>query len=257
MPFATAAGHSLEYQRIGADPARPTLVFLHEGLGSITQWRDFPQKVVEATRCPALVYARYGYGQSDVLEGPRKIDFMHHEAQVALPELLAALGISNPILVGHSDGASISLIHAGSGHPVRGVVVEAPHEFYEEINMAGIAEARKAFETTDLPQKLGRHHRDPAKTFFGWHDVWTMPEFRQWNIESFLSDIRCPVMAIQGEDDAYGTMAQLDAIARRVKGPCELVKLPECGHTPHKEQPEQTFAAVTRFINTLVEGKPA
>ena len=257
MHFVTAAGHQLEYQRIEADPSRPTLVFLHEGLGSITQWRDFPQKVVDATRCPALVYARYGYGQSDVLEGPRKIDFMHDEALVALPQMLSALGISNPILVGHSDGASISLIHAGGGNAVRGVVVEAPHEFYEAINMDGIAAARKAFETTDLPQKLERHHRDPSKTFFGWHDVWTMPAFREWNIESYLAGIRCPVLAIQGEDDAYGTMKQLDAIARQVSGPCELLKLPDCGHTPHKEQAGKTLAAVTRFINAIVDGKAA
>lgn len=255
MPFVTVAGHALEYQRIEADPSRPVLVFLHEGLGSITQWRDFPQKVVAATRCPALVYARYGYGQSDALAGPRKAEFMHDEALIALPQLLAALGIANPILVGHSDGASISLIHAGAGHPVRGVVVEAPHEFFEAVNMDGIAAARKAFETTDLPQKLGRHHRDVAKTFHGWHDVWTSPAFREWNIEKYLSGIRCPVLAIQGEDDAYGTMKQLDAIAQQVSGPCELLKLENCGHTPHREQAEKTLAAVTRFINELVDGK--
>lgn len=257
MPFVTAAGRSLEYQRIEADPARPVLVFLHEGLGSITQWRDFPQEVVEATRCPALVYARYGYGRSDVLEAPRNANFMHDEALVALPQLLAALGIANPILVGHSDGASIALIHAGAGNPVRGVVVEAPHEFFEDINMGGIAAARQAFETTDLPQKLARHHRDAARTFYGWHDVWTSPAFRDWNIESYLAGIRCPVLAIQGEDDAYGTMRQLDAIAAQVSGPCELLKLADCGHTPHREQPEKTLSAVTRFINTLVEGLPA
>ena len=253
MSFVTAAGHSLEYQRIEADPARPTLVFLHEGLGSITQWRDFPQKIVEATRCPALVYARYGYGQSDVLEGPRTVDFMHDEAQVALPELLAALRISNPILVGHSDGASISLIHAGSGHPVRGIVVEAPHVFVEEHGGHGIRAAGEAFRTSDLPQKLGKHHRDAAKTFYGWYDVWMSGEFPKWNIEDSLPGIRCPVMAIQGEDDAYGTMEQLDAIARQVKGPCELVKLANCGHAPHKEQPEKTLAAVTRFIESILE----
>jgi pimeloyl-ACP methyl ester carboxylesterase len=257
MPFVTAAGRSLEYQRIEADPARPVLVFLHEGLGSITQWREFPQKVVEATRCPALVYARYGYGQSDVLEAPRSANFMHDEALIALPQLLAALGIANPILVGHSDGASIALIHAGAGNPVRGVVVEAPHEFFEEINMGGIAAARHAFEATDLPQKLARHHRDAAKTFYGWHDVWTSAAFRDWNIESYLAGIRCPVLAIQGEDDAYGTMRQLDAIAAQVSGPCELLKLADCGHTPHREQPDKTLAAVTRFINTLAEGSPA
>ena len=253
MPFVTAAGHALEYQRIEADSSKPTLVFLHEGLGSITQWRDFPQQVVAATRCPALVYARYGYGQSDMLAEQRTIDFMHAEALTALPQLLKALEISNPILVGHSDGASIALIHAGAGNPVRGLALEAPHEFFETINMAGIAASRQTFETTDLPQKLARHHRDAAKTFYGWHDVWTTPGFQDWNIEPFLAGIRCPVLAIQGEGDAYGTMAQLDAIARQVSGPCELVKLAECGHTPHKEQPEKTLAAVTRFIEAILE----
>lgn len=257
MPFISAAGHTLEYQRIEADPNKPVLVFLHEGLGSITQWRDFPQKVSAATGCPALVYARYGYGQSDVLEEPRPFDFMHREAQVVLPELLTALAIDTPILVGHSDGASISLIYAGTGHPLRGMVIEAPHVMIEQLNMEGIRAARHAFETTDLPQKLGRHHRNPGKTFFGWHDAWMSPEFQQWNIEHVLPGIRCPLMAIQGEDDAYGTMAQLDAIAAQVGGPCELIKLADCGHTPHKEQAEKTFSAVTRFVRDLLAGRSA
>jgi pimeloyl-ACP methyl ester carboxylesterase len=253
MPFVTAAGRKLEYQRLDADASKPVLVFLHEGLGSITQWRDFPGNVVEATGCPAIVYARYGYGQSDVLEKARKPDFMHDEALIVLPQLLAALGIVAPILVGHSDGASISLIHAGAGNAVRGVVVEAPHVFVEEHGRAGIVAAKEAFQTTDLPQKLGKHHRDAAKTFYGWNDVWLSDAYRRWNIEASLPGIRCPLIAIQGEDDAYGTMAQLDAIARQVSGPCELVKLPHCGHTPHKEQPEKTLAAVTRFVQSILE----
>lgn len=259
MPFVTAAGRKLEYQRIDADAdaAKPVLVFLHEGLGSITQWRDFPHKVVAATGCPALLYARYGYGQSDVLEELREPGFMHDEALIALPQLLDALGVSNPILVGHSDGASISLIHAGAGHPVRGVILEAPHVFVEEHGGHGIRAAKLAFETTDLPQKLGRHHRDAAKTFYGWYDVWMSRDFPRWNIEASLAGIRCPLMAIQGEDDAYGTMAQLDAIARQVSGPCELVKLADCGHTPHQEQPERTLAAATRFIQSILERTPA
>lgn len=252
MPFISAAGHRLEYQRIEADPDKPVLVFLHEGLGSITQWRDFPREVSKATGCPALVYARYGYGQSDVLAEPRPLDFMHREARVALPELLAALKIDSPILIGHSDGASISLIYAGEGRPLRGMVVEAPHVMIEQVNMGGIRAARAAFETTDLPERLGRHHRDPRKTFYGWHDAWMSPEFQMWNIEDILPGIQCPLMCIQGEGDAYGSMAQLDSIAARVRGPCELVKLADCGHTPHKEQAEKTFAAVTRFVNTLL-----
>ena len=253
MPFVTAAGRRLEYQRIDGDASKPVLVFLHEGLGSITQWRDFPHRVVAATGCSALLYARYGYGQSDVLEEPRKLDFMHDEAMIALPQLLSALNVTAPILIGHSDGASISLIHAGAGHPVRGVVVEAPHVFVEEHGGHGIRAAGEAFRATDLPQKLAKHHRDPAKMFYGWYDVWMSGEFPHWNIESSLPGIRCPVMAIQGEDDAYGTMMQLDSIARQVSGPCELVKLADCGHTPHKEQPEKTLAAVTRFIESILK----
>jgi pimeloyl-ACP methyl ester carboxylesterase len=257
MPFVTAAGRKLEYQRIDADETLPVVVFLHEGLGSISQWRDFPHKVVAATGCPALLYARYGYGRSDVLEEPRKTGFMHDEALVALPQLLDELGVTNPILLGHSDGASIALIHAGSGQKVRGVIVEAPHVFVEEHGRHGIVAAKQAFENTDLPQRLGKHHRDAAKTFHGWNDVWLSEEFRRWNIEASLPGIRCPVMAIQGEDDAYGTFAQLDAIARQVSGPCELVKLPQCGHTPHKEQPDKTLAAVMRFIQSILERQAA
>ncbi|MBK8063343.1 MAG: alpha/beta hydrolase [Betaproteobacteria bacterium] len=254
MPYATAAGHSLEYQRIDGDPVKPVLVFLHEGLGSIGQWRDFPVRLTAATGCPGLVYARYGFGQSDVLAGPRPFDFMHQEARVALPELLAVLGIARPILVGHSDGASIALIHAGTppwSDSLRGVAVMAPHVLFEDMNTDAIRAARQAFETTDLPQRLGKYHRDAARTFYGWADVWCSPAFRQWNIEDILTGIRCPVLAIQGHQDAYGTMAHLDSIAARVRGPCELLKLEDCAHTPFREQPAKTLEAVARFVNRL------
>ncbi|MDA8108339.1 MAG: alpha/beta hydrolase [Betaproteobacteria bacterium] len=254
MPFLTAAGHRLEYEWVdAAEPGKPALVFLHEGLGSIRQWRDFPLQVVKSTGCPALVYARYGYGQSDVLEGPHTARFMHREALEALPQVLAALSIDAPILVGHSDGASIALIYAGAGHAVRGLALEAPHVFVEEHGLQGIRDAKRAFESTDLPDKLGKYHRDAAKTFYGWNDVWLSDEFRAWNIEDYLPGIRCPVLAIQGEDDQYGTMAQVEAIARRVSGACELVKLPSCGHSPHREQPQATLEAVVRFVSGLVE----
>lgn len=254
MPFLNAAGHRLEYEWIdAAEPGKPALVFLHEGLGSVRQWRDFPLQVVKSTGCPALVYARYGYGQSDVLEAPHTVRFMHREALEALPQVLAALAVDAPILVGHSDGASIALIYAGSGHAVRGLALEAPHVFVEEHGLAGIRDAKRTFESTDLPEKLGKYHRDAAKTFYGWNDVWLCDEFRAWNIEEYLPRIRCPVLAIQGEDDQYGTMAQVEAIARRVGGPCELVKLAACGHSPHREQPQATLEAVARFVNRLVE----
>ena len=251
MPFVTCAGHSLEYEWIdAAAPGKPTLVFLHEGLGSIRQWRDFPLQVAGATGCRALLYSRYGYGQSDVLAAERAgVDFMHREALEALPELLAKLAVERPLLVGHSDGASIALIYAGAGHPARAVALMAPHVFVEPICVDSIRKARAAFASTDLPQKLGKYHRDPAKTFHLWADAWLDPAFLRWNIEEYLPRIACPVLAIQGEDDEYGTMAQLDAIRRGVRGRCELLKLPRCGHAPFRDQPQAVLEALTRFVD--------
>ncbi len=246
--FVSVRGRNLEYQRIAAAAASPTLVFLHEGLGSISQWRDFPARIVEATGLPAIVYARYGHGQSDVLQQAHGVDFMHREALESLPELLRALGIERPILIGHSDGASIALIYAGAGHPLQGLVAMAPHVFVEDISIEGIVAAKRAFETTELPQKLARHHRDPVKTFFGWNDVWLAPAFRSWNIESFLPAIKCPLLAIQGQDDEYGSMAQVDAIARQVSGPVEVLKLEDCGHSPHLDQPQIVAKAIMEFV---------
>ncbi|MBI2748621.1 MAG: alpha/beta hydrolase [Burkholderiales bacterium] len=253
MPFLGAAGRSLEYEWIDAAQAgRPTLVYLHEGLGSILQWRDFPLRVAQATGCPALVYNRYGYGNSAVLGEARvSVRFMHEEALKSLPQVLAALRIEQPVLVGHSDGASIALIYAGSGNPARGLALMAPHVFVEDICVRSIEAAKREFESTDLPQRLGRYHRDPRKTFYLWNDVWLDPEFRAWNIAEYLAGIRCPVLAIQGEDDEYGTMAQLDAIREGVRVSCELVKLPACGHSPHRDQPEATLAAVVKFVGSL------
>ncbi len=257
MPLAVAAGHSLNYEWVnGAGRADATLVFLHEGLGSIRQWRDFPARLAEQLGCRALVYDRYGYGQSDVLEEPRRsVRFMHDEALKALPELLQAVGITNPILVGHSDGASIALIHAGAGFAVQALVAMAPHVFIEDICIRSIENAAKTFETTDFPQRLGRYHRDVRKTFYGWADVWRDPAFRRWDIrEEFLRRIACPVLALQGHDDEYGTMAQLDEIARHVPVPCELVKLEKCGHRPFRDQPEGTLAAAAGFLRKVLEG---
>lgn len=251
MPFATAAGRSLAYEWVGEDQGgRPPLVFLHEGLGSIRQWRDFPAKVAAATGCRALVYDRYGYGQSEVLrEKKREIRFMHEEALFSLPDLLGALQIRNPILIGHSDGASIALIHAGAGFPVRGVAAMAPHVFIEPICLSSIRKAAETFETTDLPARLGKYHRDVRKTFYGWADVWLDREFEGWDIrEEFLPGIACPVLAIQGYGDEYGTMQQLDEIERRVNGPCELLKLADCGHSPFRDQPDAVLREISRFI---------
>jgi pimeloyl-ACP methyl ester carboxylesterase len=250
MPFVTAAGRSLEFEWLGAGaPGRPVLVFLHEGLGSVRQWRDFPQQVAQATGCRTLVYSRYGYGQSDVLrEEQAGVRFMHREALDALPALLAALRVDNPVLIGHSDGASIALIYAGAGHPVRGVAVMAPHVFVEPICVESIRKAAAAFAGTDLAQRLGKYHRDPAKTFHLWADAWLDPEFLQWNIEEYLPGISCPVLAIQGKDDEYGTLEQLARIRRGLRGPCELLELAACGHAPFRDQPQATLDALSRFI---------
>ena len=253
MPHLRAADRSLYYESIDGEPGRPALVFLHEGLGSIRQWRDFPAKLCAATGCPGLIYDRYGYGQSDVLAEPRRtVRFMHDEALLSLPDVLRDLDVRDPILVGHSDGASIALIHAGGGHAVRGVVAMAPHVFIEPICLGSIEKAKASFETTDLPERLGRYHRDVRKTFYGWADVWLDPDFETWDIrEDYLPAVRCPVLAIQGHDDEYGTMQQLDEIQRRVKGRCELLKLDGCGHSPFRDQAEIVLSRVGAFVNTL------
>jgi pimeloyl-ACP methyl ester carboxylesterase len=250
--FVNVRGRSLEYRRIAAAVDSPTLVFLHEGLGSINQWRDFPARIVAGTGLSAIVYARYGHGQSDVLQQPHGVDFMHRDALESLPEFLRQLGIERPILIGHSDGASIALIYAGAGHPLQGLVAMAPHVFVEDISIQGIVAAKRAFETTDLPQKLARYHRDPLKTFYGWNDVWLAPEFRSWNIEGSLPAIKCPLLAIQGYGDEYGSMAQVDAIARQVSGPVEMLKLEHCGHSPQQDQPEIVARAIVEFVKRCI-----
>src|SRR5215470_8776550 len=194
MPQVNVAGHALAYEWIGADTGKPPLVFLHEGLGSIRQWRDFPEKVAVATGRRALVFDRYGYGQSEVLrEKRRTVRFMHDEGLTALPQLVRHLRIENPVLVGHSDGASIALIYAGSGNKTSGVVAMAPHVFIEPICLTSIRKAAQTFETTDLPARLGKYHRDARKTFYGWADVWLDPEFKGWDIRGdYLPGVHCP-----------------------------------------------------------------
>jgi len=253
--FVTAAGRNLEYLLIPAHQInRPTLVLLHEGLGSLAMWRDFPARLAAVTGCRTLVYSRYGYGQSDILEESFKPDFMHREGREALPELLAALDIENPVLVGHSDGASIALLHAGDGRfEVAGLVVMAPHCFVEDISIRSIEAAKRAFETTDLPARLAKYHRDVGRTFYGWNDIWLHPDFLAWNIEDCLPWIRCPILAIQGEDDEYGTMAQIEAIERQATASpgVELLKLADCRHSPHKDQTAAVIEAVDRFLGDI------
>jgi pimeloyl-ACP methyl ester carboxylesterase len=243
----------IHHEWIEGDAAKPVLVFLHEGLGSIRQWRDFPAKLCTAGGNRGLIYDRYGYGQSDVLAEPRRtVRFMHDEGLASLPELLRSLEVKNPVLIGHSDGASIALIHAGAGHAVRGVVAMAPHVFIEPECLSSITKISGEFEKGDLAARLGRYHRDARKTFYGWADVWLDPQFKGWDIrEEYLPGVRCPVLAIQGHDDEYGTMAQLDEIERRVRGPCKLLRLENCGHAPFRDQPEKVTAEVAAFVKSL------
>jgi len=252
MSFIAVQGHRIEYEvSRGADQNEPMLVFLHEGLGSLAMWKDFPQRCVEATGCGALVYSRFGYGKSDSLEEPRRVDFMHDEGLNALPELLDKLGIERPILIGHSDGASIALIHAGgSGREVRSLILMAPHVMVEDIGIRRIEAAKQAYETTDLREKLARYHSNPDSAFRGWNGIWLHPDFRAWNIEEYLPRITCPVLAIQGEDDEYGTMEQIERITRAIPG-AEVLKLKACGHSPHRDQPEAVIERIAQFVKGM------
>jgi pimeloyl-ACP methyl ester carboxylesterase len=244
-------GKRLETVRYDGDAASPAIVLLHEGLGSISLWRDFPQRLSERTGRTVLAYSRYGYGRSEVLRERRMPDYMHHEGEVVLPELLAQLGIERPVLFGHSDGASIALIYAGA-YPgaVRALVLEAPHVFVEDVSVRSIAEAKIAFATTDLPAKLARHHADAGTTFAGWNDIWLDPSFRNWNIEPYVSRLRCPVLLIQGDADEYGTTAQLDAIVTRTPNAHTLL-VPGAGHSPHRDAPGLVLDRVASFVESL------
>ncbi|MGH9369283.1 MAG: alpha/beta fold hydrolase [Thermoanaerobaculia bacterium] len=246
--------HRLEYAWHGPPPGQaPTLLFLHEGLGSLSAWRDFPQRLAKASGCGALVYSRRGYGASDHAPLPRSVRFMHEEALETLPRVLERLGVEEAVLVGESDGASIALIYAGSAAPgarrVRGLLLEAPHVFVEEVCLRSIAAASESFSRGDLKRSLARHHAaDVQATFRGWSGVWLDPSFRGWNIESFLPAIVAPVLAIQGEEDEYGTLRQVEAVAAGCGGYVELLVLPGCGHSPHRERPRRVLEAMARFL---------
>jgi pimeloyl-ACP methyl ester carboxylesterase len=252
LPALRAGGRRLEHEWYGPRPgAASTLVFLHEGLGSVSMWRDFPARLAEATGLGALVYNRAGYGGSDAVPLPRPLRFMHDEALLVLPEVLEAAGVREAILVGHSDGGSIALIHAGSGQGtrVRALILEAPHVFCEEVSVRSIAAAGERYRQGDLRRALERHHgANVDVAFWGWNRAWLDPAFRAWNIEEYLPGVRVPVLVIQGDRDEYGTLKQLDAIAAGCRGPVERLVLPDCGHSPHREQPETTLAAMASFL---------
>lgn len=233
---------------------RPTLVFLHDSLGCTTLWRDFPQKLAEVAQCNSLLYDRLGYGQSDPMTThERPVRYLETEATV-LNDLLVTLEISNAILFGHSDGGSIALITASLyGNRIKAVICEAAHIFVEEVTLQGIREAMEAYQTTSLPERLQKYHGDKVDTLFkAWTETWTREDFRKWNIESFLSEVDCPLLFIQGEADEYGTMKQAEKTVSQVNGKASLYSIPEVGHTPHKETPELVIAVAKSFIENVV-----
>jgi len=250
----------MEYRWVGHrgtalhDASLPVLVFLHEGLGSVALWKDFPDQVAQAAGLPVLVYSRIGYGGSDSCTLPRPLTYMHEEGERVLPLLLQALGVQKHILVGHSDGASISLINAGSGErpDLLGVVAMAPHVFCEEISVTSIRAAGKAYAEGDLKPRLEKYHGGNVEgAFRGWCDAWLDPAFMRWNIEGYVDRITVPVLVIQGEDDEYGTAAQVDSIVRRAGA--ESMMLPGCGHSPQRDQPEATLRAITAFAQAILD----
>jgi pimeloyl-ACP methyl ester carboxylesterase len=245
-------GKHLEYAWLGPPPEEaPTLVLLHDGLGCVDLWRDFPARLAQATGWGCLVYSRAGYGGSDPCELPRSLRYMHNEALQVLPQLLQETRVRDCILVGHSDGGSIALIYAGtvSDARLRGLITEAAHVFNEDICVASIERSQQEYATGELRERLVRYHGDNTDCAFrGWCDAWLDPGFRAWNLEEFLPEIRVPWLVIQGEDDAYGTDAQVEAIARGAEGPVQVRLLSECGHTPHRDQPEITLDLMVDFV---------
>ena len=250
------AGHDLEYRMIGPAPAeRPAIVMLHEGLGSAALWGDFPQALQAATGMGVFVYSRAGYGASSPVTLPRPLDYMSREALDVLPLLLEQIGFQRGILLGHSDGASIAAIYAGASadHRVRGVVLIAPHFVVEDVSVTSIAAIRQAYETTDLRGKLSRWHRNVDNAFYGWNDAWLDPDFRRWDISEYLAYIRVPVAILQGEDDQYGTVRQIEIAREECYCPVDATLVPHSGHSPHREATELTLATVSEFVRRIFD----
>lgn len=263
----TAGGKALDYACWGPPPDRssgqapdqsPTLVLLHEGLGCIALWRDFPLRLAQATGCGVFAYSRAGYGRSDPVPLPRPLDYMTGEAQQVLPQVLDQIGARRVILLGHSDGATIAAIHGGTvaDDRVQGLVLIAPHFFTEPFGLAAIAEARIAYDRDGLRGKLARYHDDVDCAFRGWNDAWLDPGFRDWNVADVMDGLPIPALAIQGQGDAYGSLAQIDHLPARCAAPVDTLILPDCGHAPHLEHSAQVVEAVQRFCTKLarIEG---
>lgn len=242
-------GERIEYQHLQeGEPGAPTLVFLHQGLGSVSAWRQVPQALSARTGCPAFWYSRRGYGWSEPVHAPRQPDYMLHEATQTLPRLLAHVGLRDIILVGHSDGATIALAYLGQGLPARAVIAVAPHVRDEAVTHETIAIQRDQWGRNALRERLQRHHQDADAMFLSWTGIWLSQAFRDWSIEAMLSGITVPALGLQGHDDETGSMLHLDTMARRIRGPVALRKLPDCRHDPFREHPEPTLKACAEFL---------
>ena len=253
--FLTVGASHLEYRMIGPSPeSAPTIVMLHEGLGSAGLWGDFPEKLQAATGAGVFVYSRAGYGASTPVKLPRPLDYMHVEAREILPKLLDKIGFRRGLLLGHSDGASIAAIYAGShqDHRVQGIAMIAPHFIVEDISVASIAEIKKAYETTELKAKLKRWHGDVDNAFYGWNGAWLDPKFRDWDISEYLAYIRVPIAILQGVDDEYGTLRQVEIAREECYCPVDVTMIPGAGHQPHREAPGATLDAISEFANAVL-----
>jgi pimeloyl-ACP methyl ester carboxylesterase len=245
----------LEYRMIGPQPSEaPTIVMLHEGLGSAAMWGDFPDRLQGAAGMGVFVYSRAGYGASSQVMLPRPLDYMSREALDVLPDLLDAIGFQRGILLGHSDGASIAAIYAGGrlDHRLRGLVLLAPHFIVEDVSVASIAEIRKTYETTDLRTRLARWHRNVDNAFYGWNDAWLDPGFRRWDISDYLAYVRIPIAILQGEADQYGTIRQIEIAKEECYCPVDVTLIPGCGHSPHRDAGELTLATVSEFVGRIL-----
>ena len=248
--FLTIGASHLEYRMIGPSPeSAPLIVMLHEGLGSAAMWGDFPEKLQAATGAGVFAYSRAGYGASTPVKLPRPLDYMHVEALDVLPKLLDKIGFRRGLLLGHSDGASIATIYTGShqDHRVQGLALIAPHFIVEDISVASIAQIRNAYETTNLKGKLSRWHKDVDNAFYGWNDAWLDPKFRDWDISEYLAYIRVPVAIVQGAADQYGTMRQVEIAQEECYCPVDVVLIADAGHSPYREAPDETLAAIADF----------